>query len=141
MVSMAAERILLIDDDTDDQLFFMEVVEELNPQIICDVADNGLVGLQLLEKGNLPQIIFLDLNMPYMNGFDFLQHFQKEPSWKHIPVVIFTTSSQQRDIDRSIALGARAFLTKPNSVQELKASLQSILSYDFLHANQSIRIF
>src|SRR3954462_6671570 len=141
MVSMAAERILLVDDDTDDQLFFMEVVEELNPQVVCEVADNGLVGLEILKQGNLPQIIFLDLNMPYMNGFDFLHHFQQEEAWKNIPVVIFTTSSQQRDVDRSMKLGARAFLTKPNSVQELKTSLESILSHDFLHANQSMRIF
>jgi CheY-like chemotaxis protein len=141
MVNKMTERILLVDDDTDDQLFFMEVVEELNPQLICDVADNGLAGLELLKEGKLPQIIFLDLNMPYMNGFDFLRHFRQEESWKNIPVVIFTTSSQQRDVDRSMELGARAFLTKPSSVQELKTSLETILSHDFLQTNRDMRIF
>jgi CheY-like chemotaxis protein len=141
MVNMMTERILLVDDDMDDQLFFMEVVGELNPQLICDIAGNGLAGLQLLKEGNLPRIIFLDLNMPYMNGFDFLRHFRQEVSWKNIPVVIFTTSSQQQDMDKSMELGARAFLTKPNNMQELKTSLETILSHDFLHAKREMRIF
>ena len=101
MMNATTEKILLIDDDEDDQLFFQEVVLELNPVISCEVAEDGLLGLDLLKTGFIPDLIFLDLNMPSMNGFDFLQHFRKESHWQKIPVVIFTTSSQQRDIDRS----------------------------------------
>lgn len=131
MMNATTEKILLIDDDEDDQLFFQQAIQALNPIISCEVAEDGLSGLDLLKTGFLPDLIFLDLNMPSMNGFDFLQHFMQELHWQKIPVVIFTTSSQQRDIDRSRELGARAYMTKPNSVQELHSQLESILRWDF----------
>lgn len=124
---MALQNILLIDDDSDDQLFFTEVVTEIDPAIDCRVADNGLEGFRKLREGFVPDMIFLDLNMPYMNGFDFLEAFREEPVWADIPVVIFTTSSYQPDKDRAAELQARAFLTKPNTVQALRAALEALI--------------
>jgi CheY-like chemotaxis protein len=141
MMNKTPEKILLIDDDTDDQLFFQEVMDELNPEIHCKVADNGLSGLELLKNGYLPNLIFLDLNMPYMNGFDFLARFKEVPDWEKIPVVIFTTSNQQRDIERSKELGANAYLTKPNNVETLRQDLMSILSWDFSPSLLQLKVF
>lgn len=124
---MAIQHILLIDDDSDDQVFFTEVVAEIDPDIVCGVADNGLEGFDKLREGFLPDIIFLDLNMPFMNGFDFLETFRREPVWADIPVVIFTTSSYQPDKDRADELQARAFLTKPNTVQDLRRALEALI--------------
>lgn len=123
---MQTERILLIDDDLDDQLFFTEVLEEIDPTIVCKVADNGLEGLRVLRSGFLPDVIFLDLNMPAMNGFDFLLEFREEASWSNISVIIFTTSSHQQDKDRAKELGAKAFLTKPNTVHELRTAIERL---------------
>lgn len=141
MMNATTERILLIDDDEDDQLFFQEVVRDLNPSLTCEVAEDGLSGLEVLKGGFSPHLIFLDLNMPSMNGFDFLIHFMQEPEWREIPVVIFTTSGQQRDMDRSEELGARAFMTKPNSVQELRIKLETILSRDFSPVSIPMSVF
>ncbi len=66
-------KIFLIDDDEDDQLMFKEVIESINPTLHCETATNGKIALNKLKVGTaLPHIIFLDLNMPVMNGFDFL---------------------------------------------------------------------
>jgi CheY-like chemotaxis protein len=124
---MALHSVLLIDDDTDDQLFFTEVLEEIDPAIVCSVANNGPEGFDLLRSGTLPEIIFLDLNMPYMNGFDFLKIFHEEPDWSGIPVVLFTTSSHQADRERAFQLGAQAFLTKPHTVSELRLELEKLI--------------
>ena len=86
-------------------------------------------------------LIFLDLNMPYMNGFDFLARFKEVPDWEKIPVVIFTTSNQQRDIERSKELGANAYLTKPNNVETLRQDLMSILSWDFSPSLLQLKVF
>jgi CheY-like chemotaxis protein len=125
---MHIHRILLIDDDIDDQLFFTEVLEDIDPSIVCQVAGNGLEGLEVLQQGFIPDLIFLDLNMPAMNGFDFLKEFREEAAWANSSVVIFTTSSHQQDKARAKALGAKAFLTKPNTVQELRGALEDLIA-------------
>ena len=67
------KRIFLVDDDVDDQLMFKEVIETINPALQCDTAANGKIALdKLKESSAVPDIIFLDLNMPVMNGYDFL---------------------------------------------------------------------
>jgi len=138
---MTTERILLIDDDTDDQLFFTDAVGDINPGIICEIAGHGLEGLKKLQSGSLPDVIFLDLNMPIMNGFDFLEKFRENEDWKNVPVVIYSTSNQQCDMERAQQLGAQAFLTKPSSMQELHSSLERLLNFDFSEISQQITIF
>lgn len=129
---MNPERILLIDDDHDDQLFFLDAVRDIDATIVCEVANDGIEGMEKLKHETLPDLIFLDLNMPYMNGFDFLLLIRKEQRYDDIPVIIFTTSSHQRDIETSRELGARAFLTKPNNFNELAKKLASLIQHEFL---------
>ena len=135
------KKILLIDDDADDQLFFTDVLGSIDPELELKIAVNGLEGMDVLTNGYMPDIIFLDLNMPYMNGFDFLRTFRTMQTWNEIPVVIFTTSNHERDIELSEELGAQAFLTKPNSVQELHRNLEQLIMSDFMENSQQMRIF
>jgi len=128
---MNPEKILLIDDDHDDQLFFLDAVRDIDATIVCEVANDGIEGIEKLKKDPLPDLIFLDLNMPYMNGFDFLLLIRKEQRYDDIPIIIFTTSSHQRDIDTSRELGARAFLTKPNNFNELAKKLAFLIQNEF----------
>ncbi len=125
-------KIFLIDDDEDDQFMFKEVIESINPTLHCDTATNGKIALDKLKvSASLPDIIFLDLNMPIMNGFDFLIQIKKENQLNKIPIVIFTTSINLRDKELSNEFGAQFFLTKPNDFHVLRKKLQQILSTDF----------
>ena len=79
----------------------------------------------------LPDVVFLDLNMPVMNGFDFLIQIKKENGLNKIPVGIFSTSSILREKELTKEMGAQFFLTKPNDFQELRKKIEQIISSDF----------
>ncbi len=123
-------KIFLFDED--DQLLFKDAIEIINPSLQCDTATNGKIALDKLKVTTaLPDIIFLDINMPVMNAFDFLIQIKKENSLSKIPVGIFTTSNILRDKELTKKFGAQFFLTKPNDFHLLRKKLQQILSADF----------
>ncbi len=125
-------KIFLIDDDEDDHVFFKAALRAIQPALQCEIAVNGKTALHALRtNSSLPDIIFLDLNMPIMNGLDFLGHMQKDDRLKAIPVGIFSTSNLLQDREMAKALGARFFITKPSDLQVLRKKLQRILSADF----------
>ncbi len=121
--------IFLIDDDIDDQELFIEAVHELDAEINCVCASNGEEGLAILEglQTKLPDLIFLDLNMPRLNGKQCLVRLKTNTKLRHIPVVMYTTSSQESDAHESLKLGAVNFITKPSSFRELCEKLEDIL--------------
>jgi len=122
------KKILLVDDDLDDQLFFMDAIKELEPTLECGIANNGVEALDHLKKVPPPPlIIFLDLNMPLMNGFECLAQLKKINRYKEIPVIIFTTSNHPVDMERTIAMGAKMFFIKPPDFTDLKEKLYGIL--------------
>ena len=125
-------KIFLIDDDEDDQLLFKQAIESINPMLQYDTAINGKIALDKLKSStSLPDIIFLDLNMPVMNGLEFLIQIKKEDALSQIPVGIFTTSDVLRDRELTKEFGAQFFLTKPNDFQVLRKKLEQVLSADF----------
>ncbi len=125
-------KIFLIDDDEDDQLLFKQAIESINPMLQYDTATNGKIALDKLKSSpSLPDIIFLDLNMPVMNGLEFLIQIKKENALSKIPVGIFTTSDVLRDKELTKEFGAQFFLTKPNDFQVLRKKLEQVLSGDF----------
>ena len=108
-------RILLIDDDRDDQALFCEAIERIAAQIELQLADNGERGIEILTSHmELPILVFLDINMPVMNGWDTLKVIRSNPMLKGCNVVIYSTSSQQADRARAQSFGAY-FITKSNS--------------------------
>ena len=121
--------IFLVDDDIDDQELFMEALQVVDSNIICRTATNGEEALAYLQADLevYPDFIFLDLNMPRLNGKQCLMALKKNEALRHIPVVIYTTSSQQRDIDEVMALGASHFVTKPCNFKELCDLLRLML--------------
>ena len=126
------KKILLVDDDTDDQLFFVDAVKEIEPTLECDIACNGLEALDHLDKvPPPPSLIFLDLNMPIMNGYECLAKLKETKQYNEIPVIIFTTSNQPVDVERTISMGAKLFITKPPDFEVLKNKLHDILKTDF----------
>jgi CheY-like chemotaxis protein len=124
-------KIFLIDDDEDDQLFFIEALELIDPLIQCDTAGNGKIALDKLKSGDsLPDLIFLDLNMPVMNGLEFLNHQKKDKKINKIPIGIFTTSNILDDMELTKKLGVKFFITKPTDFKILCLKLQKLLTQD-----------
>ena len=121
-------KILLVDDDLDDQLFFVDAINEIEPNLNCSIANNGLEAMDYLKKiPPPPSLIFLDLNMPLMNGFECLAQLKKTIGYKEIPVIIFTTSNNPADKALTISMGATMFYTKPPDFIAYKNKLRSIL--------------
>jgi len=122
------ESFLLVDDDADDALLFKETLESLDSGLNFQYAQNGLEALDLLQKKEqpLPDAIFLDLNMPRMNGIEFLTEIRKMKEFEGIPVIIYTTSLRSTDIEETIQKGAVCFIAKPTSTKELKKLLAFI---------------
>jgi CheY-like chemotaxis protein len=115
---------LLIDDDIDDQEIFCLALDKISFPFDCHIANNGFEALQKLEeKSVLPDYIFLDLNMPRMNGKECLRELKKNPRLRNIPVVIYSTSSSLSDINDTKALGAKDFIIKPFSLDALTEKL------------------
>jgi CheY-like chemotaxis protein len=127
-ITMQARQIFLIEDDVDDQEIFMAALEELDSKIDCEIAVNGYDGFtKLVNKQVHPDVIFLDLNMPLLNGHEFLKKIKQEDHLKNIPVIILTTSSNPNTIEEVKQLGAKDLITKPGSFSELTAILQKTL--------------
>ena len=133
-----AQRIILIDDDPDDQLFFRDAVQVVQPDLLCELASNCQEAFDQLELPPPPDFIFMDLNMPVMNGFDCLVFLKNKSEYKHIPIIIFTTSKNQNDISRTQQLGARWYMTKPDDFKVLCSKLNKILNKDELEGLYTI---
>jgi CheY-like chemotaxis protein len=129
---MILKNIFLAEDDPDDQYLFMDALKQIDSDINCQIASNGKETITALKKRTvLPDIIFLDLNMPLMNGFECLSKMKNDKKLCEIPIVIFTTSRNPEDAQATHQLGANFFLSKPNDFSELKAKIKRILTLDF----------
>lgn len=126
-------RFLIVDDDEDDRELFCTAVEGVEPTIECASAIDGEDALSGLRCGRLakPDLIFLDLNMPRLNGVRTLIEFKKDRQLKDIPVVIYSTSKLPRDKEQTAALGAIGFITKPTALSDLEQTITEILHERF----------
>jgi len=118
--------ILLVDDDQDDASLFCEALLLIDPNILCYCAADGVEALEMLQKDEHPNIIFLDINMPRMNGWEFLRRIKCVDEWKEIPVLVYSTSTQSNDINTALDLGALCFFAKPHKFSDLKSILEVV---------------
>jgi CheY-like chemotaxis protein len=120
---------LLVDDDSDDIALFEEILAEVDSAVGFQSAKDGQEALNLLRGGNadIPDLIFLDLNMPRMGGKECLAHLKNDAELRDVPVIMYTTSSQSKDIEEAMMSGAVCFITKPSNVKELRHILSSII--------------
>ena len=123
-------RFLIVDDDEDDRELFCDAVGIVDPSINCIIARNGEEALAGLRNHKLerPDIIFLDLNMPRLNGKQCLIALKKDLALQNIPVVIFTTSKLKEDKAETKLLGACDFVSKPTAQKELCDTISRILA-------------
>ncbi|NNE76337.1 MAG: response regulator [Pricia sp.] len=118
--------IFLADDDEDDQKLFCEALSEVYPSIKINTFDNGVDLMAALLKLNKesPDIIFLDLNMPLMNGEECLDDIKNEPQLRNIPIVIYSGYIEKSKLEVLQNKGANRYLQKPYSYGELKSLLE-----------------
>lgn len=126
---MKYTNLLLIDDDEDDQELFIEAAREISEEIKITVVPDASIALdKLTAKSVTADVIFSDLNMPKMNGQQFLLEIKKHPDLKDIPVIIFSTSSHSHTIQLVKDFGAHEFITKPGLFNELVSTLRRLLT-------------
>ena len=116
--------IFYTDDDPDDVDFFKEAAMSIESSFKIFTQKSGMVLLKLLESTSIkPDILFLDLNMPGITGFEVLQKIRNSKNYKTLPVIIFSTSNDKKTIEKSFDLGASFYITKPNDFVSLKNSI------------------
>lgn len=121
--------IFLADDDEDDRYIFTDALEEINPKISYKTFENGIDLMHVLSnpKNKLPDYIFLDLNMPLMDGEECLQKIRNLDYLNDIPVIIQSTSIDASKAERLRDLGANLYLKKPNTFSALKTAILNCL--------------
>ena len=119
----------MIDDDQDDREIFQEAIAISYPGIEVVFARDGVDALEILDRNNtLPDVIFLDYNMPRMNGVQCLKELKGMDRTSSIPVIMYTTSGNRSHEEHILKLGADYYMRKTNSFHELCSELKRLLS-------------
>jgi CheY-like chemotaxis protein len=118
--------LLCIDDDPEDVELFQDAVRVIDSNYTCIVANNGFEGLEKLTS-LVPDHIFLDINMPVMDGKETLSHIRKDARLNSVPICILSTSVSRRDAELCRILGANQCLVKPNSFDKLIDDLRKVI--------------
>ena len=126
-------HVLLADDDEDDRLFFKEALESLNLNTTVSTVYDGNKLMEFLENESnlLPDIIFLDLNMPCLNGFDCLDEIRRNPRLKNLTVAIYSTSRTDQDVENAFVKGANVYIHKPADIDALKRVMLEVLNVNW----------
>lgn len=126
-------RILLVDDDVDDCDLFKDAVGETGLHATIEIAHEGVKIMQLFNTRAeyLPHLIFLDLNMPKVSGTECLREIRRASYLNGIPVIMFSTSCTEIDVEESFAGGANLYLQKPTHYQQLVDMLTKVLLLDW----------
>ncbi|WP_190246278.1 response regulator [Gelidibacter gilvus] len=121
---METTYFMIIDDDSDDRFFFNEVVINMPNSAECMEANGCEEAIDLLRTAEqLPHYIFLDINMPRLDGRECLRQLKRDASLKHIPVIMYSTSFSEETIKEFHILGASSYLNKPTDINNLSAQI------------------
>jgi CheY-like chemotaxis protein len=135
--------ILLADDDADDRMFFEDAIYELQLNLDFRTVKDGMELINYLNGNGiiLPQILFLDLNMPFKNGFQCLDEIRSIKAFDDMFIILYSTTARPSDIDSAFEKGASMFIQKPNSYSDLKQILLKLFTTDVLDLNPSKESF
>lgn len=121
--------ILFADDDEDDRMLFAAAIDKLQSNIKLLLANDGRSALEMLAvyNNNPPDLIFLDVNMPGMDGWQCLYTIKQDLQLKQLKVIMYSTSNHKEDRERALASGAFCFCTKPDNFNKLVQLLRIII--------------
>ena len=122
--------LLLADDDIDDCIFFKEALDELPVSSSLTTVNDGVELMQFLntEPDNLPDVLFLDLNMPLKTGHECLAEIKRNQKFRHLPVIIFSTSFDHSVVNSLYEKGAHYYIRKPADFGRLKEIIHEAIS-------------
>ncbi|NIR49140.1 response regulator [candidate division KSB1 bacterium] len=135
---MKEKIILLVEDEPDDEALTLRALKQNNIKGKVVVAHDGVEALNYLwgrshyadrDTSIMPQIIFLDLKLPRMNGLEFLRHIRSDKRTRLLPVVILTSSKEEEDILNAYAQGANSYIRKPVDFKEFGETVRQLASY------------
>ncbi len=127
---MKTLKILLIEDDIIEVMKLNRTISSLELHHKIIEANTGEEALKILEKkAELPDIILLDLNMPKINGIEFLNILKNDPVLKYIPTIILTTSNNQKDLLECYKIGVAGYVLKPLKYEDYVSKIEKILAY------------
>lgn len=130
-------KIILIEDDSEDFEMIMELMKQSDLNISVSVFKNGVEALTYLLSNevyrttNKPDLVLLDLNMPKMNGLEFIENIKKDEVLRLIPVIILTSSADNEDVWKSYYLGASCYIVKPVGIEKFQNIIKAINDFWF----------
>ena len=130
-------EILLVEDDPGDVRLALEVLRELHMAERCVVVNDGEEAIDFLHARGaysqrapgMPRVIVLDLKMPRVDGFEFLEQIKVDPRFKLIPVVVLTSSREERDVQRAYGLGVNSYAVKSINFADYRERLRTLVKY------------
>lgn len=134
-------HILLADDDESDRLLFTQALAELKINTIVNTVKNGIELMEWLNMGNtlVPDLLFLDLNMPRKNGLECLKEIKSNEKLKDISIAIYSTSDNAKDMDETFRNGANVYITKPSDFKLLKKVLEKAVITAYQYQDQAMQ--
>lgn len=131
---LSISNLIFCEDDDDDRFLFNDVLQEMNSKLKVDFVANGVRLMELL-KHYVPDLLFLDLEMPFKNGLECLVEIRSNPRLKDLPVVMFSSTTRQSNIQTAYEMGAHLFLIKSPAFSEYASSIKAVLGLDWSKPN------
>ena len=123
-------KVLLVDDDHEEYELINSAFEKLKiPANVMQIENCTDVAGTI--KRHKPDIVFMDINMPLINGIECLKSVRADQHFQHLPIIIYSTSSNLKDIHESFRHKANLYVVKPDNLRKLTASLEKVLSFDW----------
>jgi len=126
-------HIVLADDDDDDRLFFKDAIADVKVKTVVAMVNDGVELMDYLNKPDLrlPNLVFLDLNMPRKSGMECLKEIRSNPKLKDLVIAIYSTSGLEKDIEETFVKGANIYIKKPSDFQVLKTLLDKVININW----------
>lgn len=126
-----ALNLLFVDDDSDESYLFNEALEHAGLKINLSRAVDGNHLLSVLLNEPTPDLVFIDINMPYKDGVEALTEIRKNPKFKNLPLVIYSTTKNENHIDQCYSKGADLFVIKPNNFDGMVKVVKRVCTIDW----------
>ena len=122
-------KVLFIEDDMIESMKMQRAISKFQLKHKLIEAKNGEEALEILKGGDLPDIIFLDLNMPRMSGIEFLTILKSDDRLKYLPTIILTTSENRVDLLECFKIGIAGYIIKPLKYEDYESKIKKVFDY------------